>query len=69
MVAGGELLVIATLHHEGVGLAPDHVYLGYEEAVDVPSNAPANMPRDGRVAVVSASWSNLINYHIISGSE
>ena len=47
MVAGWELLVVSALHHEGVRLAPDHVYLGYEETVDVPSYAPADVSSDG----------------------
>ena len=59
MVAGGELLVIATLHHEGVGLAPDDVYLRNEETVDIPGDAPAYMASDGRVTIVTTSRSNL----------
>ena len=46
MVASWELLVVSALHHEGVGLAPDHVYLWYEETIDVPGNAPAYMSSD-----------------------
>ena len=46
MVASRELLVIAALHHEGVSLASHHVDLRYEEAVNVPSNPPANMTSD-----------------------
>ena len=47
VVASGELLVVPALHHEGVGLAPHHVDLRYEETVDVPSYAPADVSSDG----------------------
>ena len=60
VVASRELLVVPALHHEGVGLAPHHVDLRYEETVDVPSNAPANMTGDGRVSVVAAGWTDLV---------
>lgn len=43
MVSRGLVGIVATLDHEGVGLAADHVDLGDEETVNVPSNAPANM--------------------------
>ena len=59
VVAGSELLVIAPLHHKGVGLAPDHIDLWDEETIDVPGDAPAHVPGDGGVAVVAPSGTNL----------
>ena len=46
MIACRELLVVPALHHEGVSLASHHVDLGDEEAVNVPGDAPANVPSD-----------------------
>ena len=46
MIASRELLVIPALHHEGVSLASHHVDLRYEEAVNVPGDAPANVTSD-----------------------
>jgi len=59
VVPGCKLLVVAPLHHEGVGLAPHDVYLRNEEPVDIPGDAPAYMASDGRVTVVTTSRSNL----------
>ena len=59
VVASSKLFVIASLHHKCVGLPSDHIDLRDEEAIDVPSNAPANMASDGRVAIVTPSWTNL----------
>ena len=59
MLARSKLLVIAPLHHKGVGLPSDHIDLRDEEAIDVPGNAPADMASDGRVAIVTPSWTNL----------
>ena len=43
MVSGRRARVEATLNDKVVGLAPYHVDLGNEKAVDVPGNAPPNM--------------------------
>ena len=59
VVPGCELLVVAPLHNKGVGLAPHNIYFRNEQPVDIPRDAPPYVPRDGRVTVVSTSWSNL----------
>ena len=59
MIASSKLFVITPLHHKCVGLPSDHIDLRDEESIDVPSNAPADMASDGRVAVIAPSGTNL----------
>lgn len=43
MVSLRPVRVVASLHDEGVGLSPHHIDFRDEEAIDVPSNAPAHV--------------------------
>lgn len=43
VILGRYIWIVATFNHKRVRFPAHHIYLGYEQSIDVPGDAPANV--------------------------